>query len=650
MTSFEQLDMHSPNLVDANIEKLASLFPSCVTEAQDEHGKLKKAIDFDLLSQELSHVLVEGDQERYRLDWPGKKEAILTANAPIAKTLRPCREASVNFDATQNLFIEGDNLDALKLLQENYLGKVKMIYIDPPYNTGNDFIYNDDFAENTEEFFKKSHQVDEEGNRLVANTESNGRFHSDWLSMMYSRLKLARNLLQDNGVIFISIDNNEQYNLLKICNEIFGERNYVSTLAVQLNPRGRNLDRFVATTHESLIIFAKNFENPKSLNGLSKEGRMVDEYDREDCIRGKYRLLGLRNRNQAFNPVTRPNLYYPLYVNPEARTVSLEKNKYFTDIVFPDTPDGIKTCWTWGKDKINVENDLLCAEKIGNEWRIYRKDYLIKLNGEVAKTLPKSIWIDSEINNDYGKKSIKSLFEKNVMDFPKSPEYIKKILMLGMDEKDTILDFFAGSSTTAHAVMELNAADYGSRKFIMVQLPEDTDEKSEAFKVGYKTIAEISKERIRRAGKKILEENAGKEGIEKLDTGFRVLKVDSTNMKDIYYSPDALSKADLLEQVTNVKEGRTAEDLLFQVMLDWGLELSLSIEVKQILDQTVYFVDGNSLVACFDELSLELVNQIAKEYPLRFVSVEHAIAYDHDKTNIRERFKQLSPETDVKFL
>jgi len=642
--------MHSPNLVDANIEKLASLFPNCVTEAQDEHGKLKKAIDFDLLSQELSHVLVEGDQERYRLDWPGKKEAILTANAPIAKTLRPCREASVNFDATQNLFIEGDNLDALKLLQENYLGKVKMIYIDPPYNTGNDFIYNDDFAENTEEFFKKSHQVDEEGNRLVANTESNGRFHSDWLSMMYSRLKLARNLLQDNGVIFISIDNNEQYNLLKICNEIFGERNYVSTLAVQLNPRGRNLDRFVATTHESLIIFAKNFENPKSLNGLSKEGRMVDEYDREDCIRGKYRLLGLRNRNQAFNPVTRPNLYYPLYVNPEARTVSLEKNKYFTDIVFPDTPDGIKTCWTWGKDKINVENDLLCAEKIGNEWRIYRKDYLIKLNGEVAKTLPKSIWIDSEINNDYGKKSIKSLFEKNVMDFPKSPEYIKKILMLGMDEKDTILDFFAGSSTTAHAVMELNAADYGSRKFIMVQLPEDTDEKSEAFKVGYKTIAEISKERIRRAGKKILEENAGKEGIEKLDTGFRVLKVDSTNMKDIYYSPDALSKADLLEQVTNVKEGRTAEDLLFQVMLDWGLELSLSIEVKQILDQTVYFVDGNSLVACFDELSLELVNQIAKEYPLRFVSVEHAIAYDHDKTNIRERFKQLSPETDVKFL
>lgn len=646
----DQLKMHSPNLVDSNIEKIAALFPNCVTEAQGENGELIKAIDFDLLKQELSQVLVEGEQERYRLDWVGKKESILTANAPIAKTLRPCREESVNFDTTENLFIEGDNLEALKLLQENYLGKVKMIYIDPPYNTGNDFIYEDDFAESTDEFFERSNQVDEEGNRLIANTDSNGRFHSDWLSMIYSRLRLARNLLKDNGVIFISIDNNEQYNLIKICNEIFGEKNYIGTLAVQLNPRGRNLDKFVATTHESLIIFAKNFENPESLKGLSKEGRMVAEYDREDSIRGKYRLLGLRNRNQAFNPVTRPNLYFPLYVNPTTQKVGLEKDESFTDVVFPDTPDGVKTCWTWGRDKINLDNDLLYAEKSGDEWRIYRKDYLIKENGEAAKTLPKSIWIDPEINNDYGKKSIKNLFEKNVMDFPKSPEYIKKILMLGMNRNDIALDFFAGSSTTAHALMQLNVEDAGKRKFIMVQLPEASDEKSEAYKLGYKTIAEISKERIRRAGEKILAENAGKEGIENLDIGFRVLKVDSTNMKDVYYTPDSLKQSDLLDLASNIKEDRTSEDLLFQVMLDWGLELSLPIERKTIAGKEVFYVAGNSLVACFNDLTFDLVDEVAKDHPLRFVSAEKAIHLDHDKTNIKERFKQLSPDTEVKFL
>ncbi|MDC4779922.1 site-specific DNA-methyltransferase, partial [Acinetobacter baumannii] len=344
------------------------------------------------------------------------------------------------------------------------------------------------------------------------------------------------------------------------------------------------------------------------------------------------------------------NLYFPLFVDPLTKKVSPDQNDIYTDIVYPDTPEGVKTCWTWGKDKIIKENELLCAEKTGSEWRIYRKDFLIKSDGEIATTLPKSIWIDAELNNDYGKRAIKELFDKNIMDFPKSPELIKKIISIGLNKDDIILDFFAGSSTSAHAVMQLNADDVGNRKFIMVQLPEQTDEKKEAFKAGYKTIAEISKERIRRAGKKILEDNATKEGIENLDIGFRVLKIDSTNMKDVYYTPDALKQADMLDLATNIKEDRTSEDLLFQVMLDWGLELSLSIERKTVAGKEVFFVAGNSLVACFDELTFDVVDEVAKEQPLRFVSAEKSIHLDHDKTNIKERFKQLSPDTEVKFL
>lgn len=467
---------------------------------------------------------------------------------------------------------------------------------------------------------------------------------------MYSRLKLVRNLLSDEGVLFISIDNNEQHNLIKICNEIYGEKNYIGTVAVQLNPRGRNLDKFIATTHESLIIIAKNSDNLNTLNGLPKEGRMVDEYNLNDPQKGKYRLLGLRNRNQAFNPITRPNLYFPLFVDPLTKKVSSIQNEIFTDIVYPDTPEGVKTCWTWGKDKIIKENDLLCAEKTGNEWRIYRKDYLIKSDGEMATTLPKSIWTDAELNNDYGKRAIKELFDKNIMDFPKSPEFIKKIISIGLNKNDIILDFFAGSSTTAHAVIQLNAEDAGNRKFIMVQLPETTDEKSDAYKAGYTNIADISKERIRRAGKKIVEDNKDKEGIENLDIGFRVLKIDSTNMKDVYYTPDAYTQADILDLADHIKADRTSEDLLFQVMLDWGLELSLPIERKTVAGKEVFYVAGNSLVACFDDLTFDVVDEVAKDHPLRFVSAEKAIHLDHDKTNIKERFKQLSPDTEVKFL
>lgn len=372
----DKLKMHSPDLSQDNIAKIRELLPGCVTEARDDAtGAVRLAVDFDQLRQELSDHIVEGPQERYRLDWPGKREALALANGPIAKTLRPSPEESVDFDTTQNLFIEGDNLEALKLLQENYLGKVKMIYIDPPYNTGNDFVYEDDFAESSAEFLERSNQTDEEGNRLVANTTSNGRFHSDWLSMMYARLRLAKNLLTSDGAVFISIDDNEAGALIKVGREIFGDENFVAQLAVQLNPRGRHLDRFIANTHESILIFVRDGLNSDCIGGLEKEGRMADEYNRSDSD-GPFRLLGLRNRNQSFNPTTRPNLYYPLYVCPGTGMVSLNKDETFTDEVWPDTPDGTKTCWTWGKEKVSKERDFLVAEESRGEWRIFRKDYL----------------------------------------------------------------------------------------------------------------------------------------------------------------------------------------------------------------------------------------------------------------------------------
>lgn len=680
----EKLKLHSPDFTQKNIAKLAELFPNCVTEItiKDEGGRMKDenrsasfilpnsslryAIDFDLLRQELSSSVVEGPQERYQLNWPGKREALLTANAPIAKTLRPCREESVDFDTTQNLFIEGDNLDALKLLQETYLNKVKMIYIDPPYNTGNDFIYEDDFAEDTETYFQRSNQIDETGNRLIANNESNGRFHSDWLSMMYSRLKLARNLLRRDGVIFISIDDNEAANLKKIGAEIFGENNFIAQLAVQLNPRGRHLDKFVAKTHESILIFGKNCDDVSTMDGIDKEGRMVEEYNREDS-RGKYRLLGLRNRNQAFNPATRPKLYYPLYVNPENGCISITQNHEYTDEVWPDTPECIKTCWTWGKEKVVADNGLLIAEKSAAEWRVFRKDYLVGDAGEMAKTLIKSLWIDKEIANDHGRKVIKELFGSSVMDFPKSVDLIKRLIKTGTKGSDIVIDYFGGSATTAHAVMDLNAEDGGERKFIIVQLPEVCEEKSEAFKAGYKTIAEISKERIRRAGKKIKDE-LGRRKEEKiqqllledsgssfspqpssLDIGFRVLKIDSSNMKDVYYAPDTIQQSDLLGQVNNIREDRTPEDLLFQVLLDWGVDLSLPITQKTIAGKSVFFVDGNALAACFDTgINEAFVKVLAARKPLRVVFRDAGFSSDSVKINVEQIFKLVSPSTEVK--
>lgn len=637
----DHLKMHTPNLVDANIEKISALFPNCITETKDENGELKKAVDFDLLKQELSQILVEGEQERYRLDWVGKKEAILTANAPIAKTLRPCREESVNFDKTENLFIEGDNLEALKLLQENYLGKVKMIYIDPPYNTGNDFIYEDNFAENTNEFFERSNQVDEEGNRLIANTETNGRFHSDWLSMIYSRLKLARNLLKDDGIIFISCDNNEQENLKKICSEIFGQKNFLANIIWK---NGRTAAAHFTHEHEYILVYSKNIiqlplfkyygddfisdrtiKKPGAKNPLSHISFPAGiDFESED------KEFPVEFGDKEPVKVIRGN--FIAKDGKLAESVTLEAAWAMADMI---------KNWLQGKETFDQKGQRVVKF-------FFKKNGVLQYLKEKGTIHPKTI-IEG-FTTKQGGNDVEKLLGKNYFDYPKPVNMLKELIKNVTSKNDLILDFFAGSSSTAHAILQLNAEDSGNRKFIMVQLPEKIDEESEAFKAGFKTISEISKERIRRAGKKIVEDNKDKEGKENLDIGFRVLKIDSTNMKDVYYTPDALKQADMLDLASNIKEDRTSEDLLFQVMLDWGLELSLPIERKTVAGKEVFYVAGNSLVACFDELNFDVVDEVAKDHPLRFVSAEKAIHLDHDKTNIKERFKQLSPDTEVKFL
>ena len=622
----DKLKMHSPNLVDSNIEKIAALFPNCVTEAQGENGELKKAIDFDLLKQELSQVIVEGEQERYRLDWVGKKESILTANAPIAKTLRPCREESVNFDSTENLFIEGDNLEALKLLQENYLGKVKMIYIDPPYNTGNDFIYEDDFAESTDKFFERSNQVDEEGNRLTANTESNGRFHSDWLSMMYSRLKLAKNLLEEQGLIFLAIGEEECSNLQIIANEIFGSNNYYGTINWTATTKSMNAGSAkykLQKSEEYVHIYGKvSMQEHENFN-LELKGEKEYSYTNNDGE--KYRLEEIQQRKNIGIKRSEKMVFSILDIYPQ--------NDYR---------------WTIG------ESTARELEKMG--------DVLIK-NGKVIRKIYEKdensesyfpLWInfsDGYGTSETGKALLRNLLQKeHGFETVKPVELIEKLIFHFTNDKDIVMDFFAGSGTTAHAMFNINNRFQTKRKFILVQVNEQTKKGSDTQKAGYNTIAELTKDRIYRAGKKILEDNNGKEGIENLDVGFRVLKIDSTNMKDVYYTPDALKQSDLLDLASNIKEDRTSEDLLFQVMLDWGLELSLPIERKTVNGKEVFYVAGNSLVACFDELTFDVVDEVAKDHPLRFVSAEKAIHLDHDKTNINERFKQLSPDTEVKFL
>jgi len=639
----DKLKLHSTDFTQENIAKLAALFPNCVTESKAEDGSVKRSIDFDQLRQELSTSIVEGPQERYQLNWPGKREALLTANAPIAKTLRPCREESVDFDTTQNLFIEGDNLDALKLLQETYLNKVKMIYIDPPYNTGNDFIYEDDFAENTEAYLERSNQKDEGGNRLVANMDTNGRFHSDWLSMMYSRLKLARNLLRDDGVILISIDDNEQATLKRLCDEIFGEQNFIGLFVVNASPSGIDYGH-LAKTHDYAIFYAKNIDATVT-NQLREESKEFRYSDAD----GGFNIYPLYNGNVAFNPKTRPNLHYQFYLNPNNRLsdeffeISLQPNDGWVE-VWPvvSRKEGIPRVWRWGKPKAQegLNKEIIGYKNEAGEYRIVQK------SRHTSKVI-RSLLLDNEVSSRRGTGDFEKLFNGKIFSFPKSVELIRRFVEIGTGEDDLLIDFFSGSSTTAHAVMRLNAEDGGKRKFIMVQLPEACDEKGEAFKAGYKTIAEIGKERIRRAGRKIKDENALT--APDLDIGFRVLKIDSSNMKDVYYAPDAVQQGDLLAQVDNIREDRTAEDLLFQVLLDWGVDLALPITTETIAGKQVFFVDSNALAACFEPgINEDFVKALAARHPLRAVFRDAGFGSDSVKINIEQIFKLISPTTEVK--
>lgn len=617
----KKLKMHSPNITEKNIANLRELFPGCVIESRDQAGKPKYVIDFDLLRQELSESIVEGSQERYHLNWPGKREALLNANAPISKTLRPCPKDSVNFDSTKNLFIEGDNLEALKLLQESYLGKIKVIYIDPPYNTGNDFIYKDDFAENTEEFLKRSNQKDEKSNRMVANAQSNGRFHSDWLSMMYPRLKLARNLLSEDGVIFISIDDAEVSNLRKICDEILGEENFVANVAWKHTQQSKNDEPYFSRNYNALIIYRKSCSLEKfRLPRTDEDNKNYSNPDKDP--KGNWRSGDVRSPNY------RKTLCYKI-TTPSGKTILPPENG-----------------WRWSLNE--TINKINTGEIIFNsdESKIIRKIYLYNQDGRT----PENVWSDdSSGTTRQANTEIKDLFDnKTVFDTPKPIKLIYKILQLLYHEKNFIvLDFFAGSATTAHAVMQLNAEDGGNRKFIMVQMPEICDQNSEAYKAGFKTIAEISKERIRRSGKKILEGEHHKDWNQ--DIGFRVFKIDSSNMSDVYYTPDAIDQLKLNRVTNNIKSDRNSEDLLFQILMDWGVNLALPISKKIIKGKTVFFVDENALMACFDSgINETLVKELTKFEPLRVVFRDNGFTSDSVKINAEQIFKQLSPHTEVK--
>ncbi len=643
-----KLKMRTQNKADENYKKLSELFPNAVTETIDETtGEVIRAIDKDVLMQEINTHVVDGKEERYQFTWPDKKKSVLLANSPIAETLRPCREESVDFDNTENLYIEGDNLDVLKLLQETYLGKVKMIYIDPPYNTGNDFVYNDDFAENTDDYLDHSGQFDEDGNQLFQNTESNGRFHTDWLNMIYPRLKIARNLLSDDGVIFISIDDGECDNLRKVCNEVFGANNFVADLSVVNNLKGRNDKKYIARANERLLMYIKS--DLFNEHGLPLDNKVLQEYNLTD-ENGKYRLLELRKRGGADLRVERPNMYYPFYVNNESGTVSLTKDDYFSIEALPVKSNGDDGRWRWGRETAETRLSELVGKKVGNKYNIYEKDYLESDNG-ARRIRPKSVLSGASYSTDVATKEYRSIMGKVDFNNPKPVLLLSDLIIYATqpDENAIILDFFSGSGTTAHAVMDANAKECGNRKFIMVQLPEKTDEKSEAFKAGYKNICEIGKERIRRAGKKIKEENPLTTA--DLDTGFRVLKLDSTNMKDVYYNPAEITIDTIMGTVDNIKEDRTPEDLLFQVMLDLGVLLSSKIEKSTIGGKTVFNVEDSYLIACFDDnVTDEVITAIAKQKPYYFVMRDSSMANDSVATNFEQIFAAYSPDTVRKVL
>jgi adenine-specific DNA-methyltransferase len=622
----EKLKMHTPDLTAQNIQKLAELFPGCVTEIRDAEGKVTQGIDFDQLRQELSGSIVEGPRERYHLDWPGKREAILAANAPIAKTLRPSRDESVNFDTTKNLFIEGDNLDALKLLQETYLGKIKQIYIDPPYNTGNDFIYDDDFSEDKDEFFLRSNQHDELGNRMVANTEANGRFHSDWLSMLYPRLKLARNLLISDGLLFISIDDKEIANLRKMLDEIFGEQCLIAELVWKNKYNAGALTKGFSSVHEYILCYCRSgISNITAPLGES-EIAQYKGIDAQFATRGGYVTQPLATSSKD----PRPNLRYPIKIAGKE--------------IWPEKQ------WIWSRDRIEeaIARDEVVVNETDGKVSVRVKQYLRDRDGQMREMKPLSILVGPY--NQEGTKDIAQIFgEANIFSFPKPVALLRYLVSLTINdskEKDGIvLDFFAGSGTIGQAVMEQNAIDHGQRRYIAVQVPEPVPVDSPAMNAGYSDISQLARERLRRAGRAV----GGNYPLFSGDTGFRSLKIDVSNLLEVYYTPDAVAQADLLGQVDNIRPDRTPEDLLFQVLVDWGLDLALPIATEIIVGKQVFFVDRNALAACFDTgVTDEMVKAIAQRKPLRAVFRDSSYGTDSVKINVEQIFKLLSPETEVR--
>ncbi|MFL1013256.1 site-specific DNA-methyltransferase [Flavisericum labens] len=619
MSSNEKLDLASPDFVNENFEKLADLFPNCVTESADG-----KAIDFDLLKQELSHKVVEGTKERYRLEWSGKREAIVTANLPTTKTLRPVREDSVDFDNTENLYIEGDNLEVLKLLQESYLGKIKMIYIDPPYNTGKDFVYKDNFTKDAQEELLDSGQKDEQNQRLVANPETGGRYHSDWLSMMYPRLKLARNLLTDDGVIFISIDDNEVHNLRRICDDVFGDLSHVGTIVWRKKYGLQNDAKYYSTSHEYLLTYAKKKYEFKP-NLVDRTDQQDNRYKNPDNDpRGPWKSADL-----SVGRVTEKDRYS--ITTPSGRVVN--------------PPEG--RSWVVGESKFDelVKDNRIWFGQSGSNVPSVKK-FLTEVKQGLT---PATFWDYDEVGHtDGSNKALKKIFDgRSYFDYPKPVEYLKKAITIGSNRDDIVLDFFSGSASIAEAVFKINSEKENSnRKFLCVQLNEKTEEKSDAFKDGYKNICEIGKERIRRAAAKIKEETKAD-----IDYGFRVYRLDESNMQDVYYKPQEYTQDNLELFSDNVKPDRTADDLLAQVMLDWGLPLSLKIEQKTIEGKHVFKVSENSLYACFDDgIDEVFAKAIAKDQPLRIVFKDSGFKDDTAKTNVKQLLKQLNPETEMKVI
>ncbi len=627
--------MQSMNIVSENIDKLSKLFPNCITESSSG-----KVIDFDQLKQELTADLIEGNKERYRLEWPGKKEAIVTANLPSNKTLRPIKADSVDFDATENIYIEGDNLEVLKLLQESYLGKIKVIYIDPPYNTGNDFVYKDNFVKDKDEELFESGQKDGLGQRLVVNFESSGRYHSDWLSMIYPRLKLARNLLEDDGLIFISINDIEVHNLKKICDEIFSESSFIEQFVVRSNPRGNQAKKFVASEHEYILCYCKNIRSMNLLGFIKNE----EEFNKED-EGGIYREIGLRKRGAGSKREEAPNQYYPIYFDPDTKLITTTKNINYEEIL-PKLSDGSDGRWRWAKSTVEENKNKLIVRGVKRskiiEYDVFEKDYF----SEDKLSKIKSIFYEKEVNNENATEELKLLFDTKVFDYPKPTYTLKKLFQSINGTSFTVLDFFSGSATAADSLMQTNADDQGFRKYILVQLPELTDEKSESDKAGYKNICEIGKERIRRAAKKIKEETNAD-----IDYGFRVYRLSESNMQDVYYHPQDYDQSKIDMFADNVKPDRTSDDLLTQIMLDWGLPLNLKIENIQITGKQVYKVNGDSLYACFDKgLDENFAKEIAKGKPLRIVFRDNSFKDNSAKTNVKQLLKQLSPETEMKVI